>query len=56
MQQQAAEEAKNMVNTKQVEEEAFKKKLDELGLEIHEVINRGKKKYLLMQIVKLCIL
>jgi len=41
MQQQAAEEAKNMVNTKQVEEEAFKKKLDELGLEIHEIVGDG---------------
>ncbi len=44
MRKQAEEEAKNMVNTKQAEEEAFKKKLDDLGLEIHEVINRGKKK------------
>jgi len=38
MRKQAEEEAKNMVNTKQIEEEAFKKKLDDLGLEIHEVI------------------
>jgi len=41
MRKQAEEEAKNMVNTKQIEEEAFKKKLDDLGLEIHEIIADG---------------
>jgi len=37
MQKEAEEEAKNMVNTRQVEDEAFKNKLNDLGLEIHEV-------------------
>ncbi|ORX86252.1 cysteine proteinase [Anaeromyces robustus] len=37
----AEEEAKNMVNTKQVEDDAFKKKLKDLGLEIHEIIADG---------------
>ncbi|ORX50770.1 cysteine proteinase [Piromyces finnis] len=41
MQKEAEEEAKNMVNTRQVEDEAFQKKLDDLGLEIHEIIADG---------------
>lgn len=41
MQKQAEEEAKNMVNTRQVEDEAFQKKLNDLGLKIHEIIADG---------------
>jgi len=37
MQKQAEKEAENMVNTKEVENEAFQKKLNDLGLKIHEV-------------------
>ncbi|KAG4100005.1 cysteine proteinase [Neocallimastix lanati (nom. inval.)] len=41
MQKQAEKEAENMVNTKEVENEAFQKKLNDLGLKIHEIIADG---------------